>query len=93
MKYLLKAFAERADGKPIMHCIPNHCGIEEDEVADTLAKLVLIGIKTDAPTCQAAGWQNRNKNTAYAMLQQDGTSLTKSIRQDDLQGSQKNVYD
>ena len=78
----IKALAERADGKPTLHWVPSHCGIEGNEIADNLAKTALDKPRADIilPISRQLAAKNI-KSTALgiadAMLLQDQTWLSK----------------
>ena len=80
----IKALAIRADGKPTLHWVPSHCGINGNEIADNLAKGALDKPRADITlpiSRQLAGRKIKNtaQGIADAMLLQDQTWLSRSV--------------
>ena len=79
----IKALAIRADGKPTLHWVPSHCGINGNEIADHLAKGALDKPRVDVVLPISRQLAARKiKSTALgiaeAMLLQDPTWLSRS---------------
>ena len=78
----IKSLAERADGKPTLHWVPSHCGIDGNEIADHLAKQALDKQRADTTLPISRQLAARKiKSTAHgiadAMLLQDQKWLSR----------------